>query len=262
MAGGVENGRMIPAGLVELALRPWGRSAPGVIVDRTPERIVTLAPDFPIPGPNNVARVRCAPERVGPVVAEARALASARGLRCMWIMDPGVQPSDLAERLAALGMTPREEVDVMVLPAGAEVGETPGVEVVDALRDEATFAQAEAAQVAGFGVELVRGQRSRYASAAADPARRFLLALVDGEPAGAGWATIHPDGVLMAGGAVAPPFRGRGVYRALVAARLALARSVGAPGLGVQARPDTSGPILSRLGFVTVGRWQMLDDEA
>src|SRR5262249_29821577 len=76
-------------------------------------------------------------------------------------------------------------------------------------------------------------------------------------PAGAGWATVRPHAVLMNGGAVHPRLQRRGVYRALVSARLGLAREVGAAGLGVQARPDTSGPILSRFGFRTVGRWRL-----
>ena len=59
------------------------------------------------------------------------------------------------------------------------------------------------------------------------------------------------------GGAVAPRFRGRGVYRALVAARLELARAAGLAGVAVQAMPDTSAPILAWLGFTEVGRLQV-----
>ena len=60
---------MLPHTLVELALRPWGRRPqPGLVVDRTPERVVTLWPNFPIPGPNSVGLVRCTPERIEPRV--------------------------------------------------------------------------------------------------------------------------------------------------------------------------------------------------
>src|SRR5262249_38342355 len=134
----------------------------------------------------------------------------------------------------------------------------PATQIVDGLRDEATYGAAEAVQAAAFqdGGPLP-GQAERYAEACADPARRFFLALVGGEPAGAGWGTVHHDGVLINGGAVHPRFQGRGVYRALGAARFGLAGEVGAAGLGVQAKPDTSGPILSRFGFSTVGRWRI-----
>jgi GNAT superfamily N-acetyltransferase len=251
---------VLPQPLIDLALRPWGRPRVGVIVDRTPERIVELQPSFPIPGPNHAALVRCAPERVAALVEEVRALAASHGLPCMWILDPDVRPTDLPERLAACGIQYDDETVVMVLPASADLA--PGrtdVEIVDALRDAATFALAEDVQVAAFGADLVAGQAQRFEEARADSERHFYLAMLDGEPAGAAWATVHEAGVLMNGGAVTPRFQGRGVYRALLSERLALARRLGLPGIGTHARPDTSGPILERLGFVAVGRHLMYD---
>lgn len=49
-----------------------------------------------------------------------------------------------------------------------------------------------------------------------------------------------------------PNFRGRGIYRALVAARQNIARRAGVDGLTVWGG-DMSGPILSGLGFQKVG---------
>jgi GNAT superfamily N-acetyltransferase len=234
----------------------------GVILDRTPERIVELQPSFPIPGPNHVGLVRCAPERVAAVVEEVRQLGRSHGLRCVWILDPDARPDDLAERLVACGIVPDEEIIVMVLPATADLAAGAGdIEIVDALGDAAAFAAAESVQAAAFGHEPYPGQVERFANGRDEPSRHFLLAMVDGEPAGAAWATVHPEGVFMNGGAVAPRFRGRGVYRALVAERLALARRLGAPGVGTWAKPETSAPILARLGFVEVGRSRMFDDE-
>jgi GNAT superfamily N-acetyltransferase len=75
---------------------------------------------------------------------------------------------------------------------------------------------------------------------------------VDGEPAGAGSLSLFPpDGATLNGGAVRPRFRGRGVYRALVAARLRMARDAGAAGLVVWGG-SMSAPILARMGFQTV----------
>src|SRR5207245_9861457 len=126
----------VPKELVDLALRPSGRPGPGIVVDRTPERVVTLHPNFPIPGPNSVSQIRCAPDRVAPMVAEARALGDRHGLRFMWILAPDAEPADLPERLAALGVALEDEVAAMVLPAGADLA-PPGadVELVDALGD-------------------------------------------------------------------------------------------------------------------------------
>ncbi len=245
-------------GLVELALRPWGRPLVGVERHANPERLVELQPSFPIPGPNHVCLVRCAPGRVDALVDEVRRLFAVRGLPCMWILDPGAEPADLPDRLTERGIVRSGLADVMVLPSSAAVepGDT-AVEVVDALSDEAAFWDAEAVQAAAFDDGgPFPGQHERYEEACADPSRRLFLALIDGVPAGAGWATIRDEGVLINGGAVDPRFRGRGVYRALVAARHRLAREVGAAGLGVQARPDTSAPILTWFGFRTVGGWR------
>ena len=92
--------------------------------------------------------------------------------------------------------------------------------------------------------------------------RRVLLATVDGEPAGSAGLTLYaPAGAIINGGAVRERFRGRGVYRAMVAARLAMARDAGVPGLSVWGGP-MSAPILRRLGFETVGWRRFHVDES
>jgi len=87
----------------------------------------------------------------------------------------------------------------------------------------------------------------------ADPARvhRFYLAHCDGVPVGTGGLAYRPalGAIYLTGGNVLPAYRGRGVYRALIAARLADAR--GARLAATHARVQTSAPILERLGFVT-----------
>jgi GNAT superfamily N-acetyltransferase len=57
----------------------------------------------------------------------------------------------------------------------------------------------------------------------------------------------------MWGGGTLPAWRGRGIYRALVAYRAGLAAARGYRYLQVDASPD-SRPILERLGFVRLAR--------
>ncbi len=79
----------------------------------------------------------------------------------------------------------------------------------------------------------------------------MFLARWDGEPAATAGAALHPRSVYMIGGVVLPAFRGRGLYRALVDARLALARQRGIELSTSLAKSDTSAPILERMGFET-----------
>lgn len=79
---------------------------------------------------------------------------------------------------------------------------------------------------------------------------RGYIACADGEPVSMGRLYTHPDswfGGLYGGGTIAA-HRGRGFYRALVAARATDAFDSGARYLLVDALP-TSRPILERLGF-------------
>jgi GNAT superfamily N-acetyltransferase len=83
--------------------------------------------------------------------------------------------------------------------------------------------------------------------------RYLLLATVNGEAAGAaGMSVFPPVGAILQGGAVRPKFRGRGIYRALVAARQGIARQAGVDGLTVWGG-NMSAPILAGLGFKKVG---------
>jgi GNAT superfamily N-acetyltransferase len=54
---------------------------------------------------------------------------------------------------------------------------------------------------------------------------------------------------------VLPRFRGRGLYRALVGARLADARARGIALATAHAREETSAPLLEKMGFETVCRF-------
>lgn len=231
----------------------------------TPRYQVTLQPDFPIPGPNNVSWIRCRPDEADEVISEARAMIAPRHLPVVWVLDPETEPPDFADHLAARGIHPNPhgfEFAAMVLPIDATI-EAPhviGLEIRDALADLPTFRSANAAAAEAFMTPfreddpdvIAMLERRRLNSLAAGN-RHWLLALVDGEPAGAGGlALFPPGGAAVNGGAVRPKFRGRGVYRALVAARLEIARQAGVAGLAVWGG-DMSRPILAGLGFETVG---------
>ena len=72
--------------------------------------------------------------------------------------------------------------------------------------------------------------------------------------AGGGGLSMAGDVVRLWGGGVVPDARGRGVYRAVLDARLRHAVSLGARMALVKGRVETSGPILRRVGFTAYGQ--------
>jgi GNAT superfamily N-acetyltransferase len=259
-----ENVRMaaVSQALVAFAnhFRPPG--APGVEVIDTARYRITLQPDYPIPGPNSVSWIRCRSGEADQLIDEVRSLVAPRHLPLMWTLDPQAEPADFPEHLAEHGVLPdphAPEVDVMVLPITAtiEPPQIDGLEMRDALADEASFRTADAINSEAFDAPRSGGEgagleRRRQNQLAAGN-RRVILASVGGEAAGsAGLTLFPPHGAVLNGGGVREKFRGRGVYRAMVAARLAMARQAGVEGLAVWGGP-MSAPILSRLGFEKVG---------
>ena len=82
----------------------------------------------------------------------------------------------------------------------------------------------------------------------------MIVAYVAGRPAGTGGVTMADGVARLWGGAVVESARGQGVYRAVLAARLAYAAAHGATMALVKGRIETSGPILRRAGFTAYGQ--------
>jgi GNAT superfamily N-acetyltransferase len=82
-----------------------------------------------------------------------------------------------------------------------------------------------------------------------------LAAEADGDVVSAAWMTFFQPGAdsfaRLLGGSTLPQWRGRGIYRALVAARAQRAAARGVGYLQVDASDDRA-PILRRLGFRAV----------
>ena len=200
----------------------------------------------------NVLRLRFPPGVAAEVLTEVRALApSAIG---SWQTDS----RDLAEALVAAGARhpePPLEREFTALATGTA---PPVVEGIDVRRVE-TFddylAGLEIALSAEQYTDEVRARRRQEARAHYErrkggPSMEWL-ASIDGEPVGHARAFPSPRGLLLDGAATLPSARGRGAYRALIAARWDEAVARGTPALVVQAQ-ETSRPILERCGFEVV----------
>jgi GNAT superfamily N-acetyltransferase len=251
--------------LIDFANHRRQEPAPGIEVIVTPRYCASIQPDFPLPGPNSVSWIRCRADETDEVIREARAIFAARHLPFSWILEPGTEPTDFADHLAAYGVRPDPhgaESQVMVMPIDTSV-EGPaidGLEIRDALVDLETFRMADGAAAEAFeanlpigSLEYVAMQDRRRENFRAAGNRYWLMATVHGEPAGtAGMSLYPPAAAILQGGSVRPKFRGRGIYRAMVAARQEIARRAGVDGLTVWGG-EMSAPILAGLGFEKVG---------
>jgi len=193
---------------------------------------------------------------VDAVIAAERAIWVARGQEIEWKHYAHDPPADLRDRLAAAGFEPDEPETLMALDLqaappwlaydGGHDLRTHGLEGVDAVAQ--VMAEVWPDEVAGFVA------RYRDAGVAAADRTRFFVAYDGATPVAAGWT--HASGPAtpflgLWGGAVRPTHRGRGLYRALVAARARHARAHGYRYLTVDAGP-MSRPILERLGFLVL----------
>jgi GNAT superfamily N-acetyltransferase len=164
------------------------------------------------------------------------------------------RPADLPARLLAAGFTAEPAETLMVAeivelakdappPAGVRLCPVTGLQEVDALVEvhDAVFGEDHAA----LGRELLARLARRPPTVAA------VVAVAGDSPICAGRVEFHWDTEFASlwGGGTLRAWRGRGVFRSLVAYRAALASASGFRYLQVDASPE-SRPILERLGFV------------
>jgi GNAT superfamily N-acetyltransferase len=189
------------------------------------------------------------------LIARQAQVFAERGERFEWKLHGHDQPADLPDRLRAAGFVP-EETETVVIGRVDMVAAEPrlpeGV-VIREVRESGDFARIAQLEESVWNkdhawIDALAEER------AADPEGLRIFVAEAGELAVcAGWVRF-PSGtefVTFWGGATLPAWRGRGIYRALVAHRAQLAAERGRRYIEVDASDD-SRPILERLGFVAV----------
>lgn len=212
------------------------------------------------PGWNVAQRFRLTADEVSEVVEEVHELVRARGRRaCTWEVGSSATPADLADRLLDLGLVPdREPLAIGMVLTEPPAQAPPDVEVRRAEEPEQLRAARRIAAI-GFGMRQDE-EAGEPEPPSPVPGIETYLAYVDGEPVARATAAFSEHGVTLFGGATIPEARGRGAYRALVAARWDEAVARGTPALVTQAGA-MSRPILQRLGFREVCEIRILLDE-
>lgn len=175
------------------------------------------------------------------------------GLEFEWKAYSHDTPHDLPRRLAAAGFTPEPPETLMiaetaVLPREAALPE--GVRLVEVTDAAGVELMAEVHEQA-FGTARVHTRERLLSQLAAAPRSVAAgVAMAGDVPVSAARMELPPgtDFAGLWGGGTVPAWRGRGLYRALVAFRTRLAAERGYRYLQVDAS-SLSRPILRRLGF-------------
>lgn len=194
------------------------------------------------------------------LINEVNQLAAERGYpEVVWGIFPTTTPPSLGEELMARGGTIDDEGALLSLHVPhdgiLDVGRTDGVEV-RRVRDVDGLTYYRRITSTVYNQPML--SESEIAAEAEqiphdDMGCRFV-GYLDGQPAGTGATAIRENGAAsLFGAATYPEFRGRGVYRTIMAERVRWAAEKSVPILLASARLATSAPIMQRLGFTQHG---------
>ena len=176
-----------------------------------------------------------------------------------WKLHEHDLPADLAEHLLRHGFVPEDRETVVIAPVASVASVASDPVLLEGVRLREVTDRADFDRIAAMEHAIWHDDRSWLAGTllserAADPeAITIVVAEADGRVVCAAWVRFArgTDFASLWGGGTLPDWRGRGIYRAIVAYRANLAAERGFRYLQVDASED-SRPILERQGFVAV----------
>jgi hypothetical protein len=190
------------------------------------------------------------------LIARQRDFFAARGEEVEWKTRGHDLPSVLPQRLTAAGFVAEERETVLIGMAG-DLAALPAL--ADGITVGRVSADADMHRVADLASEVWGDDRSWLARELIDRTRGgagetvVVAAEAGGRMVSAARLEFEPgtECAGLWGGSTLPTWRGRGIYRALIAHRAVIAAARGVRYLHVDATED-SRPILQRLGFAAV----------
>ncbi|MCX5383722.1 GNAT family N-acetyltransferase [Streptomyces sp. NBC_00083] len=176
------------------------------------------------------------------------------GVECEWKLYAHDCPADLGQRLVAAGFEAEPDETVMVARVAdlaRDPDPAPGISL-HPVTDAAGVDLLAEVHEGAFGGDASRLRERLLAQLAAAPDTLVAVVAMAGDvPVSAARMEFYPgtDFAGLWGGGTLPGWRGKGIYRALIAHRARIAAERGCRYLQVDAS-DQSRPILQRLGFV------------
>ncbi|MFJ3839538.1 GNAT family N-acetyltransferase [Streptomyces sp. NPDC090054] len=168
------------------------------------------------------------------------------------------RPADLGERLRAAGFVPEPAETLLVARTAALAAlpvEPPEGVTLRVVKDGAGVDLMMEVHRRAFGTERPSIRETLLRLLRDEPGTvEAVVAMAGDEPVSAARMEMRPGSSFAGlwGGGTDPRWRGRGIYRLLVAHRALVAAERGIPYLQVDASDD-SRPILERLGFAVLG---------
>jgi GNAT superfamily N-acetyltransferase len=170
-----------------------------------------------------------------------------------WCVGPWTEPQDLEQRLLARGFTSwgargmyTEVMDVSAPHVRVDEA-TPEIYVDTMARGWNMTAEERRDVDEVWRTTIARADRKHFG----------YVAFLDDKPVGAAGIIMKPESGYFTGAVVLDGYRGKGIYRALLAARLAVLRERGISLATTHAREATSAPILEKLGWSTAFRYRV-----
>ncbi|MFH8410297.1 GNAT family N-acetyltransferase [Streptomyces sp. NPDC018019] len=193
-------------------------------------------------------------------IAAQRDHFAARGLPVEWKYHGSDLPTDLPDRLTAAGFTPGERETVVIGEAAEIAGPPGGPPLPEGVRLRDVTGRADLDRIGELAATVWADDRGWLAPALeewvagrdGDACVVTVAESLAGEVVSAAWVRFHQgtEFASLWGGSTLPNWRGKGVYRALVAHRAALAVARGFRYVQVDAL-ETSRPVLNRLGLLS-----------
>jgi GNAT superfamily N-acetyltransferase len=208
----------------------------------------------PAPGMSFVLYSDLDEATVDAIIEEQIVYFSALGTPFEWKVYAHDRPADLARRLAARGFETGEPDAIMVLDVAAAPAELLAEPAADVRRltDPARLADVVSVLEPVWGTDFDWVYERMGGHMAIPNYLSVFVAYVEDKPACAGWTYYSPGHFAgLWGGSTLEAYRGRGLYTAVLAARVREARARGVRYLTIDAG-SMSRPIVARCGFEVI----------